>query len=188
MIVSEERTIEGAIMTGLRRAAAHAMADMARFYVALGASLYYEKQAPEYDTAELAKVYERIDGCHRQYSRMGLDFEEHIVEDTLDVLLDGVEYDDEGRKFARGFVDIALVHYNRIHDQIAQEEASVTEIAEARIAARLAVGDALEDNGVSDYEEARRFVDAASARNGLKRLAELKERNRIFLNAVTQAA
>jgi hypothetical protein len=188
MTIAVERSIEEVIMTSARRAAAHAMADLARFYVSVGGSLYYEKTAPEVDAGNLAKLYTRIDATYRQCDRLGFDFEANIVEDTLDVLLEGTDLDDEARRFAEGFVKVALTHFEMMHDEIAKEEQLVTQIAEARIAARLALGDALEDNGDLDYAEARVYVDDMALRNGKKRLAELNERNRIFINAVAQAA
>lgn len=175
-------------MTAARRAAAHAMADLTRFYVSMGASIYYNNIVPEPETTDLASIYTRIDATYRQCSRLDINFEANIISDTLDVLLEGGEFDEEARKFAAGFANVAYIHFNTIRERISEEEHLLTKIAEAKISARLALGDPLEDNGDSDYAEARYYVDAMALRHGKMRLAELKDRNRIFLNAVAQAA
>lgn len=184
----EDRPLEEVIVYAARRSAAHAMADLARFYVGVGAGLYFEGQRPEPDATHLAKLYARVDGCYRQCDRLGIDFHKHIADDTLDVLLEDRAVSDEAREFVSGFVTVARSHFDTIHTEIAREEAHVTAIAEAKIAARLAVGDPLEDNGDSDYAEARCYVDAMALRNGHARLTELRERNRLMLRAAAHAA
>lgn len=184
----EDRPLEEVIVYAARRAAAHAMADLARFYVGIGQELYFADQRADMDAPAIAKLYARIDTCFRQCERLGIDFNAHIEADTLDVLLEGRTVGDEARHFIAGFVAIAKGHFDSIHAEIAREEQHVVAIAEAKIAARLAVGDPLEDNGDSDYAEARSFVDAMALRNGQARLTELQERNRLILRAAAHAA